>query len=132
MRRMGDTGLHVGTIAAGARYHLKIVWADAVEETADPYSFGLLLDGETLRLFSEGRHAALDHVMGAQPMVVEHTPGVRFAVWAPNARRVSVIGISISGMAGATPCACGMKRGVGAVHSRPWAGRALQIRDHGA
>ncbi|GBQ14800.1 1,4-alpha-glucan branching enzyme [Komagataeibacter rhaeticus] len=92
MRRMGDTGLHVGTIAAGARYHLKIVWADAVEETADPYSFGLLLDGETLRLFSEGRHASLDRVMGAQPMVVEHTPGVRFAVWAPNARRVSVIG----------------------------------------
>lgn len=74
MRRMGDTGLHIGTIAAGARYHLKITWADAVEETGDPYSFGLLLDEETLRLFSEGRHAMLDRVMGAQPMVMEACP----------------------------------------------------------
>ncbi|QHC36571.1 1,4-alpha-glucan branching protein GlgB [Komagataeibacter xylinus] len=92
MRRMGETGLHVGTIPAGARYHLKIVWADAVEETADPYSFGLLLDEAELNLFAEGRHGQLDHLMGAQPMVIDGMVGVRFAVWAPNARRVSVIG----------------------------------------
>ncbi|GBR19126.1 glycogen branching protein [Komagataeibacter nataicola NRIC 0616] len=92
MRRMGETGLHVGTIPAGARYHLKIVWADAVEETADPYAFGLLLDEADLTLFAQGRHGQLDHLMGAQPMVIDGTVGVRFAVWAPNARRVSVIG----------------------------------------
>ncbi|WP_395370973.1 1,4-alpha-glucan branching protein GlgB [Komagataeibacter diospyri] len=92
MRRMGETGLHIGTIPASARYHLKIQWADAVEETDDPYAFGLLVDEADLRLFSEGRHPHLDRVMGAQPMVVGGTAGVRFAVWAPNARRVSVIG----------------------------------------
>ncbi|WP_282759767.1 1,4-alpha-glucan branching protein GlgB [Komagataeibacter saccharivorans] len=92
MRRMGDTGLHIGTIPAGARYHLKIFWADAAEETADPYSFGLLLGDMDLYLFAEGRHHQLDRVMGAQPMTIDGTAGVRFAVWAPNARRVSVIG----------------------------------------
>src|SRR5690606_12937683 len=42
--------------------------------------------------FREGTHARLYRVLGAHPAVVDDTPGVRFAVWAPNAEHVSVIG----------------------------------------
>jgi 1,4-alpha-glucan branching enzyme len=45
-----------------------------------------------LYLFNEGRHWDLARVFGAQPLTVEGVEGVSFAVWAPNARRVSVIG----------------------------------------
>jgi hypothetical protein len=91
MRRVDDAGLYVGTIPAGARYLFRIGWADGWEETEDPYSFGLLLGDVDLYLFSEGRHRDIDHVMGAQVMEVDGVAGVRFAVWAPNARRVSIV-----------------------------------------
>ena len=45
-----------------------------------------------LYLFSEGKHQQIDRMMGAIPMAVEGVNGVRFAVWAPNAKRVSVVG----------------------------------------
>ncbi len=45
-----------------------------------------------LHLFGEGRHYRLYQVLGAQVMIFEGLAGVRFAVWAPNARQVSVIG----------------------------------------
>ena len=92
MRRVDERGLYVGTVPAGARYRLKIGWADGWEETEDPYSFGLLLGDLDLHLFARGEHRDLDRVMGAQPMVIDGVAGVRFAVWAPNAFRVSVIG----------------------------------------
>ena len=42
--------------------------------------------------FREGTHARLYRVLGAHPAVVAGTAGVRFAVWAPNAEKVSVVG----------------------------------------
>ncbi|MBB2201495.1 1,4-alpha-glucan branching protein GlgB [Gluconacetobacter tumulisoli] len=92
MRRVDDRGLYVGTVPAGASYRLKIGWADGWEETEDSYSFGLLLGELDLHLFTEGRHRDLDRVMGAQVMEIGGVTGVRFALWAPNAFRVSVIG----------------------------------------
>ncbi|MBB2155053.1 1,4-alpha-glucan branching protein GlgB [Gluconacetobacter diazotrophicus] len=92
MRLVDDRGLYVGTVPAGARYRLKIGWADGWEEIDDPYSFGLLLGDLDLHLFTQGLHRDLDRVMGAQAMTVDGVAGVRFAVWAPNAFRVSVIG----------------------------------------
>ncbi|MGH8355440.1 MAG: 1,4-alpha-glucan branching protein GlgB, partial [Pseudomonas sp.] len=58
----------------------------------DPYSFGPLLGELDLYLFAEGNHRDLGHCLGAQLLTVEGVAGVRFAVWAPNARRVSVVG----------------------------------------
>ena len=92
MRRIGDTGLYIGHIPAGISYRLKITWADGVEETEDPYSFPPLLNERELELFRNGHAAGLERIMGAHPLQVDTVAGVRFAVWAPHARRVSVIG----------------------------------------
>ncbi|WP_173583742.1 1,4-alpha-glucan branching protein GlgB [Acetobacter musti] len=92
MRQIDDTGLYIGTVPQGARYHFRVTWADAVEEAADPYSFGPVIDEHDLRLFAEGRSFHADAMLGAHPVTLHGVDGVLFAVWAPNALRVSVIG----------------------------------------
>ncbi|WP_137973072.1 1,4-alpha-glucan branching protein GlgB [Pseudomonas sp. F(2018)] len=74
------------------RYRLRIHWPEAEQETEDPYTFGALLGDIDLYLFAEGNHRDLGRCLGAQLMQQDGVPGVRFAVWAPNARRVSVVG----------------------------------------
>jgi 1,4-alpha-glucan branching enzyme len=85
-------GLFAGHVARPAAYRLRIFWPDAIQETEDPYSFGLLLGELDLHLIGQGTHYELSHVLGAQPMTIDGVSGVRFAVWAPNAQRVSVVG----------------------------------------
>lgn len=96
-RRCSLTGIQVPGLFAGrlphvAPYKLRIRWPGGERETEDPYSFGLLLGETDLYLIGEGNHRNLGHCLGAQPMAVDGVSGVRFAVWAPNARRVSVVG----------------------------------------
>ncbi|MDR1689139.1 MAG: 1,4-alpha-glucan branching protein GlgB [Clostridiales bacterium] len=75
------------------QYKLKIVWHNNTEwVTFDPYSFPPVLSEFDLHLFGEGTHYEIFEKLGAHPMVVNDIEGVLFAVWAPNARRVSVIG----------------------------------------
>lgn len=64
----------------------------SVQSTEDPYAFGLLLGELDLHLLQEGRHRQLADCLGARPMEIDGVPGTRFAVWAPNAERVSVVG----------------------------------------
>jgi len=86
-------GLFVGRVEGDAPYVLRISWpGGGVQETEDAYSFGPFLGDLDLHLFNEGRHWDLGRVFGAQPKTVEGVEGVGFSVWAPNARRVSVIG----------------------------------------
>ena len=85
-------GLFVGQFAEPRAYALRIQWAGGEQTSEDPYSFGPLLGEMDLYLFAEGNHRDLSHCLGAQVMSVDGVPGVRFAVWAPNARRVSVVG----------------------------------------
>ncbi len=73
-------------------YLLRITWEGGAHETEDPYSFGLLLSEDDLYLFNEGRLFQLADTFGAQLVTIGDVPGVRFAVWAPNASRVSVVG----------------------------------------
>ncbi|MEI6872320.1 MAG: 1,4-alpha-glucan branching enzyme, partial [Verrucomicrobiota bacterium] len=61
-------------------------------ETADPYSFPRLMSGFDAHLFSEGQHWKLYDRLGAHCETVEGIRGCVFRVWAPNARRVSVVG----------------------------------------
>ena len=88
-------GLFAGRLvgASDLRYLLRIRWpGGAVQETEDPYAFGLLIGDFDLYLLAEGTHLQLGRCLGAHCMSVEGVEGVRFAVWAPNARRVSVVG----------------------------------------
>src|SRR5262249_42715920 len=56
------------------------------------YAFPPQLSDFDLHLIGEGKHYDLYEKLGAHPTQVDGVPGVRFAVWAPNARRVSVVG----------------------------------------
>ena len=85
-------GLFVGHFVQAQAYLLQVDWGDAQQISEDPYSFGPLLGEMDLYLFAEGNHRDLSHCLGAQLTHVDGVPGVRFAVWAPNARRVSVVG----------------------------------------
>jgi 1,4-alpha-glucan branching enzyme len=58
----------------------------------DPYHFGPVLGSMDLHLFSEGQHWELYKRLGAQLCERAGVAGTAFAVWAPNARRVSVVG----------------------------------------
>ena len=91
LRRAEPDGLFVGDLADGP-YRLKIHWPGGEQVTEDPYSFGPLLGDLDLHLIGEGRHLELWRALGASPCTVENVSGVRFAVWAPNASRVSVVG----------------------------------------
>jgi len=75
-------------------YRLAIRWAgaEAVQVLADAYSFGPQLSDDELHQLREGRHLRPYTVLGAHALEQDGVAGVRFAVWAPNARRVSVVG----------------------------------------
>lgn len=74
-------------------YRLKSTDASGLTTVfADPYSFLPVLSDFDLHLISEGTHYNQYEKLGAHEMTVEGVRGVFFAVWAPNALRVSVIG----------------------------------------
>ena len=58
----------------------------------DPYRFGPVLGDIDLHLIGEGTHRRLWDALGAHVTTHQGVPGTHFAVWAPNARRVSVVG----------------------------------------
>jgi 1,4-alpha-glucan branching enzyme len=73
-------------------YRLRIRWGEGEQEIEDPYAYGPQLGDMDIYLFGEGNHRELGKAFGAQLVEVDGVAGVRFAVWAPNARRVSVVG----------------------------------------
>jgi 1,4-alpha-glucan branching enzyme len=91
-----EAGLWEGAIPrrkARFDYHLQVQWANGDEGVyADAYAFGPLVPDADLHFFGEGTHLRPYTFLGAHPMTVGDVEGVRFAVWAPNASRVSVVG----------------------------------------
>lgn len=74
-------------------YRLRIEWPSGQQvEREDPYRFGPVLGDMDEYLLAEGRHEQLWRALGAHLVEHEKVPGVHFAVWAPNASRVSVVG----------------------------------------
>ena len=73
-------------------YRLRVDWGTHRQEIEDAYRFAPVLGDVDVWLLSEGTHARPYEKLGAHPAAVDGIPGVTFAVWAPNARRVSVVG----------------------------------------
>ena len=93
LERIHEAGLFAGPRPddAGA-YRLRVRFGDTVVELEDPYRFPPVLSDLDLYLLGEGTHLQLYDKLGAHPLVHEGVAGVAFAVFAPNARRVSVVG----------------------------------------
>jgi len=76
-----------------ASYTLLVTYDnDTVMELYDPYSFGQVLTEADLSSFTKGIHYTIYDKLGAHPKDIDGVSGVHFAVWAPNAVRVSVVG----------------------------------------
>ena len=58
----------------------------------DPYGFEPVIDKKDAEKFNKGINYEIYHLLGAHPYVIDGIHGVLFAVWAPNAMRVSVVG----------------------------------------
>jgi 1,4-alpha-glucan branching enzyme len=74
------------------RYRLRIADGGVVREFDDVYHFSPVLGELDLYLLAEGNHFTSYTKLGAHPIVHEGVEGVAFAVWAPNASAVSVVG----------------------------------------
>ena len=72
-------------------YRLRVHYPSCTEEVNDPYQYACLLSEEALYLFSEGRQEQAYRFMGANWREVDGVCGVQFCVWAPNAKRVSLV-----------------------------------------
>ncbi|HEX4304407.1 MAG TPA: hypothetical protein VHZ54_00070, partial [Solirubrobacterales bacterium] len=90
--RVHPAGLFEGIIDS-PRYELEVTYADGDAFTIrDPYAFGPTLGEMDLYLIGEGRHEDLYGKLGAHVTELDGVPGTAFAVWAPGARSVSVVG----------------------------------------
>ena len=91
-----EGGLFAAFVAGAAlplRYRQRFEFdRGVIWEREDPYRFLPTIGDLDLHLFNEGTHRRLWDMLGAHPHTIDGVAGVRFAVWAPNAKRVSVIG----------------------------------------
>lgn len=95
LERIDAAGLFAGTVARRKNpfaYRLRVRYAGTVVELDDPYRHASSLGELDLHLLGEGRHWRAFEALGAHCLRLAGSDGVRFAVWAPNARRVSVVG----------------------------------------
>lgn len=96
MSRIHPAGLYEALCpseGSQASYRLQVrEWSGRVTTRHDPYAFPPSLTDFDLHLFAEGRHYRTYDILGAHAKRVKDVDGVRFAIWAPNALRVSVVG----------------------------------------
>jgi len=97
LERRHDAGFFEGMLKGkaaklGRRYVLRATNRSASWDLIDPYAFAPFLGSTDDYLLIEGTHRRLFERLGAQVVEHEGVAGVNFAVWAPNASRVSVVG----------------------------------------
>jgi len=95
LKRIHEDGFYEGQVDCDAwfLYQLKANFGCGnVQTFYDAYAFSPVLTDYDMYLFGQGTHYELGYKLGANPMVHDGVSGVNFAVWAPNAARVSVVG----------------------------------------
>ncbi|WP_439542261.1 1,4-alpha-glucan branching protein GlgB [Hyphomicrobium sp.] len=93
LEKIHQGGFFFGRLPGPAqRYRLKMAQGAHRWEMEDAYAFPSALGDLDIYLLAEGTHTRAYDKLGAHPAVVDGMPGVAFSVWAPNARRVSVVG----------------------------------------
>src|SRR5262245_494611 len=96
MQRTHDAGVFetfVPEISSVPAYRFRIrTHEDQTITIRDPYAFMPTIGELDLHLFGEGRHEEIYNKLGAHVLSVNRVPGVSFAVWAPQASGVSVVG----------------------------------------
>lgn len=91
--RVDDAGLFAGPVAkADPHYRLRVQFKSGSAEFEDAYRFPPILGDLDLHLLTQGTHLDMHRKLGAHPMTLDGVAGVAFVVFAPNARRVSVVG----------------------------------------
>ena len=96
LEQIHELGLFEGVLKGVAEafpYHLRAHYKDGtIHQSACPYSFLPTLTEDDLHYFGEGTHERIYEKLGGHLKVHQEVPGVAFAVWAPHATRVSVVG----------------------------------------
>jgi 1,4-alpha-glucan branching enzyme len=95
LERLHEDGLFAGPVGGRTRsfkYRLRISENGRVYEAEDPYRFGSVLGEMDRYLLGEGTHLHAYEELGAHETSMDGVDGVVFSVWAPNARRVAVVG----------------------------------------
>jgi len=83
----------IAGVSAVPDYRVRVTYpGDRTVEIDDPYRYGRVIGDYDLYLFGEGTHTRIYDRLGAHEMTIGSSHGVHFAVWAPNAARVSVVG----------------------------------------
>nr|WP_228431035.1 1,4-alpha-glucan branching enzyme [Baekduia soli] len=84
---------HLDGLAPAPRYEIETRYPDGLEVTApDPYAFGPTVGDVDLHLAGEGRHEEIYERLGAHERELDGVAGCAFAVWAPAARSVALVG----------------------------------------
>ena len=97
LARVREEGFFAGEVkgrkeAFGYRLRLQPHGDGETHDIEDPYRFGPVLGELDIHLLVEGNHLRAFEKLGAHPATIDDVAGTTFAVWAPNARKVSVVG----------------------------------------
>src|SRR6059036_1970071 len=95
-QKIQQDGFFCATVRNATRdlpYHIRVTaWDGSHYLTRDPYQYGPIMGEVDLHLFAEGQHWNIYDKFGAHLRTIGDATGVYFALWAPNAQRVSVVG----------------------------------------
>ena len=96
LRRVTEDGLFEGIIEGRIDFFKYLFrtesYSGEIRQFFDPYSFLPTLSDDDVHLFSEGSYHFVHQIMGSHKCTKDGVPGVSFALWAPNATRVCIVG----------------------------------------